>query len=161
MNPPDAPVPEPQDHVPSDAKPAAIQKLRVVWAASAFGVVAAAAVAVGVTRSHPDPGPVALGGVRVGVIALAVLIALMGVGYYTRLQTYKAGWQRDAVTPSAYLKGNLVLFVLLVIAGLSAIALGTLVGDRFACFGIATAALAALLINFPNGQPMRPAPPRL
>lgn len=140
---------------------AALQNARVIWVALTFGIVAAAAIVVATIQNTPDPGPVTIGPIRVGTVTLFALVILMGIGYYTRLQTYKAGWRHDAVTPSAYLKGNIVLFALLEGAGLFAVILGGFVGDRLACFGIATAALIAMLINFPNGRPMEPAPPRL
>lgn len=139
----------------------ALKLLRIIWAAITFGLVAAGAVIAAVAMNQPDPGPVTLGPVRVGTLALCALVVLMGIGYYTRLQVYKSGWETNRVTPAAYLKGNAILFVMLETVGIFAVVLGGFVGDRFACFAIATAALFALVLNFPNGGPLRPAEPRL
>ncbi len=140
---------------------AALKQLRILWAGITFGLVATAAVIVAVTRNTPDPGPVALGPVRVGTLALVGLIVLMGIGYFVRLQAYKRGWEIHRVKPAAYVTGNLILFAMLEGVGILAVVLGGFVGDRFACFAIATAAFVALLLNFPNGGPLRPAEPRL
>lgn len=139
----------------------ALKTLRIIWAAITFGLVATAAVIVAITMNDPDPGPVAFGGIRVGMIALTALVVLMGVGYFIRLQVYKRGWDVHHVKPQAYVQGNIILFAMLEAVGFLSVILGGFVGDRFACFAIATAAFIALILNFPNGGPLRPAEPRL
>ncbi|MEM8781852.1 MAG: hypothetical protein AAGE65_03260 [Planctomycetota bacterium] len=146
---------------PFDTPEATLKTLRMIWVGITFGLVAAAAVIVGATLNSPDPGPVAFGPVRVGYVALAALVVLMAVGYFVRLQVYKRGWETHHVKPDAYARGNIVLFAMLEAAGMLSVVLGGFVGDRFACFVIATAAFAALILNFPNGAPMHPAEPRL
>ncbi|MEM9753125.1 MAG: hypothetical protein AAF916_07040 [Planctomycetota bacterium] len=139
----------------------ALKTLRILWAGITFGLVAAGAVIVAVTINQPDPGPVSFGPVRVGTLALGALILLMGMGYFIRLQVYKAGWDTNCVKPAAYVQGNLILFAMVEAVGILSVVLGGFIGDRFACFAIATAALFALILNFPNGGPLRPAEPRL
>ncbi|MEM1445848.1 MAG: hypothetical protein AAGF84_07330 [Planctomycetota bacterium] len=139
----------------------ALKTLRILWAAITFGLVAVGAVIVGIIMNQPDPGPVPLGPVRVGLYPAFGLMALMPTGYFIRLQIYKRGWKVDRVMPAAYVQGNLILFAVIEGVGIFSVVLGGFVGDRFVCFGIATAALFALILNFPNGGPLRPAEPRL
>ncbi|MEM7576560.1 MAG: hypothetical protein AAF328_03710 [Planctomycetota bacterium] len=139
----------------------ALKTLRILWAGITFGLVAAGSIIAAITFNHPDPGPVTLGPVRVGTLALAALVIFMAVGYFIRLQTYKSGWITNRVKPTAYVQGNLILFAMIEAVGMLSVILGGFIGDRFACFAIATAALFALILNFPNGGPLRPAEPRL
>jgi hypothetical protein len=138
----------------------ALKTLRIIWVMVTFGVVVTGAVVAAITMNQPDPGPVTLGPVRVGSVALMLLIGLMAIGYFIRLQTYKAGWVQDRVKPASYVTGNIILFAMIEGAAIVSIILGGFIGDRFACFAIATAGLVGLLLNFPNGGPMRASEPR-
>ncbi len=135
--------------------------LVAVWGAMLVGVLTLGAVLVALAQGDADPGATKVGPVRVGVIALGGLVVLMAASYYARLQAYKKGWKRFAVEPQAYFMGNLIVFAALEGASMLALLLGAFVGDRLACYGIATAAFAALLLNYPNGNPMEPQQPRL
>lgn len=94
---------------------------------------------------------------------LAMLIGAAAVvaGLFTRNQTYKANWKGDVIQPSGYCRANSKFFVLLTLGALAVVLIS--VTARYPAPTIAAAPIfiALMVFNFPNGKPMRPAPPRI
>lgn len=104
--------------------------------------------------------PDGIAGKSMGYGVVTLLLAI-GCGIVARNQSYKAGWKGDVVTPAAYLKGN-TLFFLSLSAGAFGLFLISITGGWPApTFTAAPIILGLLIFNFPNGQPMKPAPPRM
>jgi len=99
--------------------------------------------------------------VSAGRAAIAVFIAGAVVAVGLRMQTYKANWQGDAVTPSGYAKAmrRFAVAVCTGLAGACAISLG--VGHPAGALYPPIFAVGILVFGFPNGRPMLPQPPEL
>lgn len=140
---------------------AALKRLRARWLAALLTNAPLPFIALPITGSawiEQPPGEratqVMLYAVMVGVLALLA-------GLFMRNQAYKAHWRGEVVEPAGYLKGNTLLFAM--INGAAAVLFGiSIVNDYPApTFAAAPVFIGLLAINFPNGRPMRPAPPRL
>jgi len=89
-------------------------------------------------------------------ISVAVLIGCVGVGYFTRNQSYKKHWQAHAVTPPGFFQGNLILLVCLEGASFSSLCSIMMTGQVFPMILPAVVSLALQFVNFPSGSPMQP-----
>lgn len=93
--------------------------------------------------------------------AIGVFVAAVLVGIAARMQSYKAQWQGDVVTPQGYRRGVL-RFAGAVVSGYGmATAIGVCVGHPSAAIDLAVFAVGVLVFGFPNGKPMLPHPPQL
>ncbi len=92
-------------------------------------------------------------------IAVAVLIGCVGVGHYTRNQSYKKHWQAHAVTPPGFFQGNLILLVALEGAAFVSLGFIMLTGQVFPMILPAVISIAIQIANFPSGAPMQTSPP--
>ncbi len=138
--------------------------LKRARAAFVAAIAACALMPVGVVVGL---GPEAVGHqatdnqVSAGRAAIAVFIAGAVVAIGLRMQTYKAHWQGDAVTPAGYAKA-MRRFAAAVAAGLAgACAISLAVGHPAGALYPPVFAIGLLVFGFPNGKPMLPQPPEL
>ena len=103
------------------------------------------------------------GGQAANAMLLAILIGggAVLVGLFTRNQVYHSHWQGEVVVPAGYLKANTVFFTALTLGALGVFLLSVLGGYPAPTFAAAPVVIGLLVFNFPNGAPMRPAPPRI
>jgi hypothetical protein len=135
-----------------------LRTIRIVWGAMLVGIVT---ITVVLMMTLGQGGAVLDLPMRPVFLPMGMLMLLVPVGYFFRLQKYKAGWERLAVSQSAYFTGNFVLFALLEATAIVSVLLAVLTVDRQACMVTAAVAFGLLLVNYPNGRPMDPAEPRL
>lgn len=139
---------------------AALVSLRILWGAMVMGLVLLGVVLALTqnTLSQTD-GP---GQVRATytVVAYAMLVLMVPVGYFVRNQVYKSGWREHAVTPQAYFTGNLILFAVFEGLALAGFLLSALVGFDPVVLIPGAIGFGLLLLNFPTGKPMQPHEPR-
>jgi hypothetical protein len=158
---PDSPTPTPDPDPDPDATQTPEQTLtvlRIIWASLVMGIVTITGVLVALTLQNP-PASTGLGWAFAG--AAAALMALAAVlGHVLRQQMFKAGWQGDAVRPSAYASGTIAYLAAIegacVLAAIFLV-LGVPIVAGLAVVGVG---LALMALNFPTGKPMRPADPR-
>ncbi|MFA9477699.1 hypothetical protein ACERK3_05255 [Phycisphaerales bacterium AB-hyl4] len=138
----------------------ALMNLRIIWAALLLGQLTVGAVLLGVKLTAGDELAPAGGADWLFVLmAVAVLVVLAPTAYFARNQFYKAKWQGDAVAPSGYVNGNIVLLAMLEGAGVTALVM-MFISDRPLLPGlVAVVAILLQAVNFPTGEPMRPHPP--
>lgn len=132
------------------------------FAGAAIGLCVLAPVgtilAVGGESLRHIPSDTQVSANRAG-IALFIACSVVGIGL--RMQTYKANWQGDLVTPAGYAKA-MRRYACAVVAGLlAACAIGLKVGHASAAIDLPIFAIGLLVFGFPNGKPMLPQPPDL
>ncbi|BAM03338.1 hypothetical protein PSMK_11790 [Phycisphaera mikurensis NBRC 102666] len=104
------------------------------------------------------PAAAAAWPLRPAVLALGVLLVGLFVGHTARLQAYKRGWRGRAVTPGAYLRGNLLMLAALTLAACLVFGAAPAAGaDRPLVRMLGLALTLATLLNWPHGRPMRAA----
>ncbi len=103
------------------------------------------------------------GGQAANAMLLAILIGVGAVlgGLFTRNQIYKSHWRGEAIAPAGYLRANTAFFIALTLGALGVFLLSVLGGYPAPTFAAAPIVIGLLVFNFPNGAPMRPAPPRI
>lgn len=140
---------------------AALKQLRRRWLVALAIALPLPFIALPITGAQwIEQAPGSGAGQTMTFATLCGLFAVGG-GLFARNQAYKAGWKGDVVSPDAYVKGNTLLFIALLAGavGLFVISIGT--GYPAPTFAAAPVFVALLAMNFPNGKPMRPAPPRI
>lgn len=157
MSLPPAELPSPFDAV----QKAVLRRARIL---AGFSIAACALMPVGVVFAL---GKAALGQaptdnqVSANRAGIAVFVAAAIVGVSLRMQTYKANWQGDVVTPAGYAKA-MHRYVGAVVVGLLATScISVAVGHPSAAIDLPVFAIALLVFGFPNGKPMLPQPPDL
>lgn len=93
--------------------------------------------------------------------AIVIAAAAVLVGLFTRNQIYKANWQGQAITPAGYRKANTIFFIAVTAGALGVFVLSLTTAYPAPTFAFALIFLGLLALNFPNGKPMQPAPPRM
>jgi hypothetical protein len=130
--------------------------LRIVWLAlllvQAVFLIIAVRVAARGAVAPAGTWPLFLGACIAAPVAIAV-------GIFARMQTYKKHWREDAITPKGYLAGNLLLLIVLHIAAVFILIVTIRAGRLFPYLTPMALLLAAHLINYPHGRPMRSHPP--
>ena len=149
-----APVSSPQ---PGPSPEQALMTLRIIWFAMLMGPLGLfiAAAIFRAQGSAPRGDSTVVSVLTYAAIGLAFLGIPMG--YLLRSQQYKANWRGDLITPQGYLTGNILLLAPCESPGLLA-GVAFLLGAPAWQAAIPLAlAFTAMLANFPNGKPMRPA----
>lgn len=141
-----------------DATTKPLLVLRILWAALLAGLLFfGVMVAVGIMNQAGEPAAdtVELANLLL-VLGVGLLVVLMPMGYFIRMQCYKRYWRGEVVAPEGYFKGNLVL--LAICEGLALFGLvGCLMHGSFWPNVLTTlGALMVHMINFPTGRAMRP-----
>lgn len=150
---------------------ATLLKLRILWAALLMGQVMMLVVSLLITTlvqhnastanaASSTAGNASSPATSIHPLVLAsgfsLLIALP-LGHFMRMQTYKAGWVSDAVTPEAYFRGHLImLFATELPMVLSMVAI-LVTGSLWPSLAIMMLTLGCSVVNYPNGKPMTPA----
>jgi len=95
------------------------------------------------------------------LLAVAVGVAAVLVGLFTRNQFYKAHWQGDVIRPVGYIKGNTAFFIATTAGAMGLFLVSAVAAYPAPIIAAAPVVFGLLLYNFPNGRPMLPAPPRI
>ena len=132
--------------------------MRVIWSALIVGQVGFGAVVLYQVKVGQAGGQSQLAG-QMLAIAVAVLIAAVGIGYFVRNQSYKKYWQGNAVTPPGFFQGNLILLAALEGASFITLVFVMTTGQMFPMILPAVISLAIQFANFPSGIPMQETPP--
>lgn len=95
-----------------------------------------------------------------------VLAAIFGiisliVGMYRRNQIYKEHWRGDVIQPDGYRRGEMAFLYSLTVGALAIFMTSFLAHYPAPTIAAAPILLGLMFMNFPNGKPMRPAPPRI
>jgi hypothetical protein len=152
---------------------ATLIKLRILWAALLMGQVMMLVVSILITTlAHNNPGAANTATATATATASAQpsssihplvlasgfsLLMALPLGHFMRMQTYKAGWVSDAVTPEAYFRGHLImLFATELPIVLSMVAI-LVTGSLWPSLAIMLLTLGCSVVNFPTGSPMMPA----
>lgn len=93
--------------------------------------------------------------------AVAVGVGALFIGLFARNQAYKAHWRADIVEPAGYVNGNTYFFLAVLIGAVGVFLISVLAGYPAPTFAAAPIFVGLLAMNFPNGKPMLPAPPRI
>ncbi|MFN3168130.1 MAG: hypothetical protein ACE37H_13800 [Phycisphaeraceae bacterium] len=140
---------------------AALKRLRLRWGGALILNAPLPFVALPITGSEwitqaPDDA-------ATSAMVTAVVLggAAVAGGLFARNQIYKANWQGEAVTPAGYLKANTLFFIAVSVGALALFVLSILNRYPAPTFAAAPILIGLLALNFPNGKPMRPAPPRI
>lgn len=88
--------------------------------------------------------------------AVALFISL-----YTRNQIYKENWQGDVIQPAGYRRGNSSFVFYLTIGAMAILMISLMSNYPAPTLAAAPILLGLMAMNFPNGKPMLPAPPRI
>jgi F0F1-type ATP synthase membrane subunit c/vacuolar-type H+-ATPase subunit K len=134
---------------------------RIVWGALLAGQLMFLGVIVAMGRVQAVSAPLVDPQRMLFLVSAAFTVVAIGMGYFVRMQTYKAGWQGDAIRPASYFTGNLLLLALLEGASLLALVVTMLHGALWPTIAPAVVAMMMQVVNFPNGRAMEPASPRL
>jgi len=134
-------------------------RTRLLWGAMLMGQVAFLVVLV-VLILQGMQGYVTDAGTAQNLLYISSGVMIFGalVGYFLRMQIYKAGWENDHVKPDAYFMGNLILFATLETVSLVALVSVLLVAQLIPFALPALVALILMAVNFPSSSPMRPSP---
>jgi hypothetical protein len=132
--------------------------MRIIWSALIVGQVGFGAVVLYQVKIGQAGDQSQLVG-QMLAIAIAVLIAAVGIGYFSRNQSYKKHWQGNAVTPPGFFQGNLILFAALEGASFITLIFVMTTGQVFPMILPAVASLGIQFANFPSGLPMQDSPP--
>lgn len=145
---------------------ATLMKLRILWAALLMGQVMMLVVSLLLSSQAQNnsaaatTSPAAPAGSPIHPLVLAsgfsLLIALP-VGHVMRMQTYKAGWVSDAVTPEAYFRGHLIMLFASELPIVLAMVAIIVTGSLWPSLAIMLLTLCCTVVNFPTGKPMSPA----
>ena len=128
---------------------------RIVWAAMLAGQVLFMIVIPFIQPTEPteNAAPQAL-----LLLSFAMLVVLVPVGYYVRMQAYKANWRENIVTPGGYFVGNIILLAMCEGVAFMGLVNVHLRGELFPALIPTILALMVQIINFPNGRAMQPDP---
>ncbi|MEO1236977.1 MAG: hypothetical protein AAFX76_09340 [Planctomycetota bacterium] len=148
---------EPDDNT-IDVSP--LTMVRIIWGFGLLGLVTITAVVSVVFAGDPDQALVSDSWVPL-VVASGLLAVMVPAAYFVRNQIYKSHWEGDAVTPEGYLRGNFVFMAMLELPVLAGVAAIFLTASVWPTVVPVVAAAGAGLANFPTGEPMNPAAPRL
>lgn len=140
---------------------AALKQTRLRWAIAMLINLPLPFIALPITGTDwIDQQPGGAAGQSMG-IAIVIGIAALIAGHVARIQAYKADWKADVIGPAGYLKGNTLFFAAITAGALALFVLSVTGPWPAPTFAAALPVIGLLGINFPNGKPMRPAPPRL
>ena len=143
------------------AQAAALKQLRLRWGIALLTNLPLPFIALPIAGSdwiNQEPGGAAAQSMG---FTIAIGLIALGAGHVLRIQAYKADWKADAIGPGGYVRGNSHFFAVLTAGALAIFTLS--VGGAWPApiFAAAPVLIGLLIFNFPNGKPMRPAPPRL
>lgn len=140
---------------------AALRSTRIRWFITLLVTAPMPFIALPITGSgwvEQTPGPAARNAILfAAVFGLACLVAAL----YARNQAYKAHWRADLVTPEGYVRGNTAFFVVLTLGVVGVFLISVFGGYPAPTFAGAPIFVGLLAMNFPNGNAMRPVPPRI
>lgn len=130
---------------------------RIIWAVLVAGVVVFAVVVAMVVLGDGEAAALDDGArVTLSYAGLAVAGLVIPVGLFARMQVFKKGWHIHAVTPRAYLVGNLIAWSACEGTAMAGLVF-CLVLRSFGLNGLVAAlGLAMLLLLWPNGKAMQP-----
>lgn len=151
----------PEDPIFNPDQAAAIRRLRLRWLATLATVLPLPFIALPLTGSgwlEEQPSGLATQAI---VIAFALGLGGVLVGLFTRNQAYKAAWRGEVVGPDGYLKGNTCFLSGIGFAAGAMFLVSVLIDYPAPTFAAAPVLAGLLALNFPNGKPMLPAPPRI
>ncbi len=141
--------------------PQALRLARLGWGVLLLLQSLAAGLCVGFLGAAPVNEAAPVSPSLLFLIAVTSLVVLTPVGLFIRNQVYKAHWRGPAVTPRGYLKGNVLLFVLLEAVVLEALVFAMVAGPHPGLLLVAAGSLLVQVVNFPTGRPMQPRSPSL
>lgn len=139
----------------------ALKRLRLRWVIALLVNVPLPFVTLPIVGSdwiNQQPGSVAGQSMT---MAIGIGIVALITGIIARNQAYKAEWKGDVISPAGYVTGNTYLFLALTAGAIGLFVLSITGGWPAPTFAAAPIIIGLLIFNFPNGQPMKPAPPRL
>lgn len=135
---------------------------RIIWAAMLMGQVTIMAVALAMVE---EIGQIGASGTTasdiMAVIALALVLSCTFVGYLLRHQTYKKGWEVNAVKPEAYGTGNILLLAPIEFASVICMVFAIVTSQALPFLGLAVLCFVIQAINFPTNSAMDPTLPDL
>ncbi|MEM6259268.1 MAG: hypothetical protein AAGI37_13370, partial [Planctomycetota bacterium] len=140
---------------------AALKRLRLRWGVALLINLPLPFITLPIVGSdwiNQEPGGAAAQSM---MFAILTGIAALILGHVMRNQAYKAHWQGDVISPPGYVQGNTRFFAALTGGALGLFGLSVSGGWPAPTFAAAPILIGLLIFNFPNGRPMRPAPPRL
>lgn len=91
----------------------------------------------------------------------AAFVVFVPLAFFMRNQIYKANWVGHAITPRGYFTGNVVFYLLLWLAAVTAFVGGVAGHDSLWALIVIGMIVAIMGFNFPTGQPMRDKLPRI
>ena len=140
---------------------AALRQLRLRWGIALLVNLPLPFVTLPIVGSawiNQQPGSAAgqsmAAAVGIGIVALIV-------GTFARNQAYKADWKGDVIGPAGYVRGNTLFFAALTGGAIGLFVLSITGAWPAPIIAAAPIIVGLLIFNFPNGRPMKPAPPRL
>ncbi len=139
-----------------------LRQVRLIWAAMIVGILTFFGISLGMTLSRSQPITINRSLSRAMFYGVMVaFVVLPTVGLALRLKTYKRGYVDRAVTPQAYMKGNIIVFAMLetiaILASLVLLLTGIVAQTAF----VVVLSVMLMILNWPNGHPMHPAEPEL
>jgi hypothetical protein len=138
-----------------------LTKLRIAWTALLLSHVIFLLVMTVILKPGSS-GAIEPGSLRTLLIAsIGFMIITIPGGYMFRMQNYKRHWRVSAVTPAGYFMGNLVLFAMCESTAMFAVVVTHLAGTFIPYIIPAAVAAGTMMLNFPDGKPMRPREPEL
>ncbi len=134
----------------------AVRAVWILWSAFLAGLGIFAVVVYFVRDPNALPQDIAQ---LFFLLAWAGVFVGFPIGYFVRMQVYKANWQINSVTPRGYLTGNLFFFAAAEPAGLMALVAILLGAPWWPTSAPLILALLLLLPNLPSERLMQPALP--
>jgi hypothetical protein len=124
---------------------------RIIWAGQITGVLILGVIIMSVRTAHDAVLPSA-------AAAVPWVILLCGVpgGLFARGEIFKRGWVGEVITPQAYIAGNIVAFAICEGAAFVALVFCLVDGRVGLHLSAAAAAVAMLVLLWPNGKAMVP-----
>jgi F0F1-type ATP synthase membrane subunit c/vacuolar-type H+-ATPase subunit K len=89
------------------------------------------------------------------MLPFVMLVVMVPVGYFIRMQVYKANWREDIVAPGGYFTGNLILLAMCEAVAFMGLVNVQLRGELFPALIPTILALMVQIVNFPNGRAMQ------
>lgn len=134
----------------------ALRMTRIIWAGMCMGLVAIAAVLLGVVGPAEEPGDGNSSSEMMFTLVTAfVTFPAIGAGLFMRGQVFKQGWVGEAVKPSSYMTGSIIAMA--TCEGPCTIGIiFAFVTDSILPLVPAAFAFAVLVLLFPNGKAMQP-----
>ena len=133
----------------------ALTQARAIWAALCMGLIFTS-VALYSTMPSTEPPSAILAEWPLSAIAWVLLLTVIPLGLFVRGQVFKRGWEGDAVTPAAYLKGNIIAWACCEGTAFVGLILGFMDHRAGSQFSAAVIAFATLVALWPNGRAMWP-----